>query len=64
MAYYQMEFFENSTHHQLKNLRAWSRRLERRITEMEFRQELIDHAKKTGFETKTEKPVQFDLFGT
>lgn len=49
MEHLQLDLFSVSTSKEIKNLRRWVSRLEKRISEMELRQELIQHAKKTGF---------------
>ncbi len=59
----QLDLFSISTTKELKNLRKWVRRLEGRISDMEMRQRLIEHAKKTGF-VNIKREKQFDLFGT
>ena len=59
----QLDLFSISTSNELKNLRRWVKRLERRIYEMEMRQKLIEHAKSTGFRLeKLEEQLEF--FGT
>lgn len=63
MNYQQLDLFSTSTQKEIKNLRRWIGRLEKRVCEMEFRQQLVEHAKKTGFEAPT-KRVQLDMFGT
>lgn len=60
---HQLDFFSISTDKEIKNLRRWITRIEKRVQEMEIRQKLIEHAKKTGFQLN-EKNVQLDMFGS
>ena len=62
MEHLQLDLFSVSTSKEIKNLRRWVKRLEKRISEMEMRQELIDHAKKTGFKYDCEVHPEFDFF--
>jgi len=62
MNYTQIDLFSVSTSKEIKNLRKWIKRLEKRINEMEIRQQLIDHAKKTGFKIDREEHPEFDFF--
>ena len=58
----QLDLFSINTAHEIKNLRRWINRLEKRVNEMEMRQQLIEHAKKTGFK-QSSNPIQIDMFG-